>query len=190
MVKWPRRAPTWRSERHASSAVGERATVRSPRQERVIESYSVMARLALAGSACIGVDRRRLEFFFAHAQHLDVATFLAGRLSLRSGSHPPQKASCPHAALALRAAMQPPRRRLVASGQCPVRVIFVGSTRSGRARHVRFAPIASEIRHRSESTWCANRDLTHCSKSTAIRSPRRRGRAVWAARRDRAPSRS
>jgi hypothetical protein len=59
MAKSPRRVPTWRSERHASSAVGERATVRSPRQERVIESYSVMARLALAGSACIGADHLR-----------------------------------------------------------------------------------------------------------------------------------
>jgi hypothetical protein len=34
-------------------------------------------------------------------------------------------------------------------------VIFVRSTRSRRSRHVRFAPIASEPSHRSESTRCA-----------------------------------
>src|SRR3984893_4298577 len=34
-------------------------------------------------------------------------------------------------------------------------VIFVRSTRSRRSRHVRFAPIASEPSHRSDSTRCA-----------------------------------
>ena len=36
------------------------------------------------------------------------------------------------------------------------RVIFIRSTRFRRSRHVRFAPIASEPSHRSESTRCAN----------------------------------
>jgi L-alanine-DL-glutamate epimerase-like enolase superfamily enzyme len=35
-------------------------------------------------------------------------------------------------------------------------IIFVRSTRFGRSRHVRFAPIASESSHRSDSTRCAN----------------------------------
>jgi hypothetical protein len=38
----------------------------------------------------------------------------------------------------------------------PQWVIFVRSTRFRRSRHVRFAPIASEPSHRSESTRCAN----------------------------------
>ena len=45
--------------------------------------------------------------------------------------------------------------------------------RSRRSRHVRFAPIASEPSHRSESTRCAKRDLLQCSKQHPIRSPRR-----------------
>jgi hypothetical protein len=36
-------------------------------------------------------------------------------------------------------------------------VIFVRSTRFRRSRHVRFAPIASESSHRSESTRCAQK---------------------------------
>src|SRR6266481_9953548 len=40
-------------------------------------------------------------------------------------------------------------------------------------------PIASKLRRRSESTWCANRVLTRRSKSPAIRSPRRRERAAF-----------
>src|SRR6202022_429795 len=46
----------------------------------------------------------------------------------------------------------------------PLRVIFVRSTRSRRSRHVRFAPIASEPSHRSESTRCATSGLMHRSK--------------------------
>src|SRR5258706_5720824 len=38
--------------------------------------------------------------------------------------------------------------------QCLLGVIFVRSTRSRRSRHVRFAPIASELLHRGESTPC------------------------------------
>jgi hypothetical protein len=46
----------------------------------------------------------------------------------------------------------------------PTWVIFVGSTRSRRSRHVRFAPIASEPSHRSESTRCARTRLMHRNK--------------------------
>src|ERR1700732_3764085 len=45
-----------------------------------------------------------------------------------------------------------------------LRVIFVRLTRSRRSRHVRFAPIASQPSHRSESTRCANSRHMHCSK--------------------------
>jgi hypothetical protein len=41
--------------------------------------------------------------------------------------------------------------------RCPLWVIFVRSTRFRRSRHVRFAPIASEPSHRSESTRWWNR---------------------------------
>jgi hypothetical protein len=43
----------------------------------------------------------------------------------------------------------------------PLRVIFVRSTRSRRSRHVRFAPIASEPSHRSESPRCAKSGCEH-----------------------------
>src|SRR6266478_6803684 len=44
------------------------------------------------------------------------------------------------------------------------RVIFVRSARSRRSRDVRFAPIASELSHHSESTRCARRRLLQRSK--------------------------
>jgi hypothetical protein len=44
-------------------------------------------------------------------------------------------------------------------------IIFVRSTHFRRSRHVRFAPIASEPSHRSDSTRCANCRLMQCSKS-------------------------
>jgi hypothetical protein len=50
-------------------------------------------------------------------------------------------------------------------------VIFVRSTRFRRSRHVRFAPIASEPSHRSESTRCATSGLMRCSKNDLTRSP-------------------
>jgi hypothetical protein len=54
-------------------------------------------------------------------------------------------------------------------------VIFVRSTRFRRSRHVRFAPIASEPSHRSDSTRCANSGREQMQQATvAIRSPRRR----------------
>jgi hypothetical protein len=46
-----------------------------------------------------------------------------------------------------------------------VRVIFVRSTRFRRSRHVRFAPIASEPSHRSESTRCATPGLMHAANN-------------------------
>jgi hypothetical protein len=51
---------------------------------------------------------------------------------------------------------------------CRLWVIFVRSTRSRRSRHVRFAPIASELSHRSESTRCANRVVAHRSKKAPL----------------------
>jgi hypothetical protein len=44
-------------------------------------------------------------------------------------------------------------------GPSQLRVIFVGSTRSRRSRNVRFAPIASETRHRSEGRTMADSDV-------------------------------
>ena len=71
--------------------------------------------------------------------------------------------------------------------RCLLGVIFVRSIRFRRSRHVRFAPIASEPSHRSNSTRCAK---THAVRQTAfIRSPRRRRRIGQAARRGRVPSR-
>jgi hypothetical protein len=45
-----------------------------------------------------------------------------------------------------------------------LRVIFVRSTCSRRSRHVRFAPIASEPSHRSDSTRCAISGPMHRNK--------------------------
>jgi hypothetical protein len=48
--------------------------------------------------------------------------------------------------------------------------IFVKSTRFRRSRHVRFAPIASEPSHRSDSTRCASL-RTHASQQKRQRGP-------------------
>src|ERR1700730_17074920 len=47
-------------------------------------------------------------------------------------------------------------------------VIFVGSTRFRRSRHVRFAPIAFEPSHRSESTRCATSEPSAMQHQSAI----------------------
>ena len=51
-------------------------------------------------------------------------------------------------------------------------VIFVRLTRPRRSRHVRFARIASEPSHRSDSTPCATTRLMHRSKSGPLSSAR------------------
>jgi hypothetical protein len=61
--------------------------------------------------------------------------------------------------------------------------IFVRSTRSRRSRHVRFAPIASEPSHRSESTRCAISDPEQVQqRAAATRSPRQRAKGSLSAR--------
>jgi hypothetical protein len=77
-----------------------------------------------------------------------------------------------------------------ARAQCTIRrplgprwVIFVRSTRFRHSRHVRFAPIASEPSHRSDSTRCARsgREQMQQCEAKITRSPRRQWRAAMAA---------
>src|SRR6266702_1082770 len=59
--------------------------------------------------------------------------------------------------------------------------ILVRSTRSRRSRHVRFAPITSGCRHRSESALRAKSDLVHRSKARTDCNGLRDHLRTWAA---------
>src|SRR5262249_18265835 len=59
---------------------------------------------------------------------------------------------------------------------CPLWVIFARSTRAQHSQHLRFGPIASHLRHRSEVTRRA--DVVHHTKKMTSRSAAA-GQGVW-----------